>query len=91
MLLGEDADRELLIGAVVIAPPEIVRSGAAAVTGRSLDPELFRTLGRPGFARAVMNFRAIAESDGWTRLTTETRVHDGGPRDRSGASRCTGE
>ena len=73
VLLGEDADRELLIGAVVIAPPEIVRA-AQQRSGRSLDPELFRTLGRPGFARAVMNFRAIAVSDGWTRLTTETRV-----------------
>ncbi len=74
VLLEEDADRELLIGAVVIAPPEIVRA-AQQRSGPSLDPELFRTLGRPGFARAVMNFRAIAESDGWTRLTTETRVH----------------
>ena len=73
VLLEEDADRELLIGAVVIAPPEIVRA-AQQRSGPSLDPELFRTLGRPGFARAVMNFRAIAESDGWTRLTTETRV-----------------
>jgi hypothetical protein len=73
VLLGEDADRELLIGTVVIAPPEIVRA-AQQRSGPLLDPELFRALGRPGFARAVMNFRAIAESDGWTRVTTETRV-----------------
>jgi len=73
VLLGEDADRELLIGTVVIAPPEIVRA-VQQRSGPSLDPELFRALGRPGFARAVMNFRAIAESDGWTRVTTETRV-----------------
>jgi hypothetical protein len=74
LLLGEEADRELLIGAVVIAPPDIVR---AANRGNvpSLDAALFRTLGRPGFARAVMNFRLVPESDGWTRVTTETRVH----------------
>ena len=74
ILLGEQADRELLLGAVVIAPPDVVR---AAHRGNvpSLDPALFRTLGRPGFARVVMNFRVVPESDGWTRLTTETRVH----------------
>jgi hypothetical protein len=73
-LLGEEADRELLLGAVVIAPPEITRT---ALRGKvpSLDPALFRTLGRPGFARVVLNFRVVAEVDGWTRLTTETRVH----------------
>jgi hypothetical protein len=74
ILLGETADRELLLGAVIIAPPDIVR---AAQRGNvpSLDPALFRTLGRPGFARAVLNFRVVPESDGWTRVTTETRVH----------------
>ena len=74
VLLGEDENRELLIGTVVIAPPATV---LAAQQGQapSLDPALFRTLGRPGFARAVMNFRAIPEADGWTRVTTETRVH----------------
>ena len=74
VLLGEDADRELLLGTVVIAPPAIVRA-AQQGTGPSLDPERFRRLGRPGFARAVMNFRVIQELDGWTRVTTETRVH----------------
>ena len=74
VLLGEDVDRELLLGAVVIAPPEVVRA-AQEGTGPSLDPERFRTLGQPGFARAVMNFRVIQESDGWTRVATETRVH----------------
>ena len=33
------------------------------------------THGRPGFARVVMNFRVVPESDGWTRVTTATRVH----------------
>ena len=74
ILLGEEADRELLLGALVIAPPDVVR---AAQRGNvpSLDQALFRTLGQPGFARVVMNFRVVPESDGWTRVTTETRVH----------------
>jgi hypothetical protein len=73
VVLGEEAERELLLGTVVIAPSEIVR---AAQQGNvpPLDPGRFRTLGRPGFARAVMNFRVIPEPDGWTRVTTETRV-----------------
>ncbi len=74
VLLGEDPDRELLIGAVVIAPPDTVRATPHGNVP-SLDPALFRTLDRPGFARAVMNFRAVPEPGGWTRVTTETRVH----------------
>jgi hypothetical protein len=74
VLLGEETDRELLLGAVVVAPPDVVRM-ATRGNVPSLDPGLFRTLDRPGFARAVMNFRAVPESDGWTRVTTETRVH----------------
>jgi len=74
VLLGEEADRELLLGIVVIAPPDVVRAAQRGNTP-SLDPGLFRTLGQPGFARAVMNFRVIAESDGWTRVTTETRIY----------------
>ena len=74
VMLGEVADRELLIGTVVIAPAEVVLAVRRG-TAPSLDPGLFRTLGQPGFARAVMNFRVIQESDGWTKVTTETRVH----------------
>jgi len=74
ILLGEETDRELLLGAVVIAPPEITRT-APRGNVPSLDPALFRTLGRPGFARVVLNFRVVPELNGWTRVTTETRVH----------------
>lgn len=74
VLLGQEADRELVLGTVVMAPPDVVHAARQGKTP-SLDPALFRTLGRPGFARAVMNFRAIPEPDGWTRVTTETRVH----------------
>ena len=73
VLLGEETDHELLIGMVVVAPPATVGT-AQRENGVSLDPARFRTLGQPGFARAVMNFRVIPESDGWTRVTTETRV-----------------
>ena len=74
ILLGVQEDRELLVGGIAAAPADVVR---AAERGNvpALDPALFRTLGRPGFARVVMNFRVIPESDGWTRVTTETRVH----------------
>ena len=41
----------------------------------ALDPGTFRTLDRPGFARAAMNFRIVGEGNGWTKVTTETRVH----------------
>ena len=73
ILLGQKEDRELLLGAVTVAPPDIAR---AAQRGNvpSLDPALFRTLGRQGFARVVMNFRVVPQSDGWTLVTTETRV-----------------
>jgi hypothetical protein len=64
VLLGEETDREILLGTVVIAPHEVRRTAA-----------VFRTLGRPGFARAAMNFRIVPEASGWTRVTTETRVH----------------
>jgi hypothetical protein len=74
VLLGEEADRELVIGTVVAAPPDIGRA-ARERRARPLDAPLFLTLDSPGFARAVMNFRATPEADGWTLVTTETRVH----------------
>lgn len=84
VLLGE-TDQELLLGAVVMTPPGIVRA-AQRGTAPSLKPARFRALGQPGFARAVMNFRATQEADGWTRVTTETRVYavDGATQRRFG-------
>ena len=40
----------------------------------ALDPGLSHA-GPPGFARAAMNFRIVGEGNGWTKVTTETRVH----------------
>jgi hypothetical protein len=73
VLLGE-TDQELLLGAIVMVPPGTVRQ-AQRGSVPAFDPARFRTLGQPGFARAVMNFRATPEADGWARVTTETRVH----------------
>jgi hypothetical protein len=73
-LLGEDPNRELLLGTVVIVPADVREQAARGAVPR-LDPAIFRTLDRPGFARAAMNFRMITENDGWTTVTTETRVH----------------
>jgi hypothetical protein len=74
VLLGEDPNRELLLGTVVVAPAEVRRAAARGTVPR-LDPTVFKTLNKPGFARAAMNFRIIPEDNGWTNVTTETRVH----------------
>lgn len=64
VLLAEDPGRELVFGTVVCCgrrPP-------------LQSPEEFGRLNGPGLAKAVMNFRLEDAADGWTRLTTETRV-----------------
>ncbi len=66
-LLADEPGREIVIGTVVIAPPE-VRGGA-------LRPQAFAVLGsRPGFAIATMNFLLQPDGAGATILSTETRV-----------------
>lgn len=59
---------EFVMGTVVIAPP-----GVRLALGS--DPESFKTLTQPGFAKATIGFRLEPLREGWTRLTTETRVH----------------
>ncbi|MEO8192917.1 MAG: hypothetical protein ABI681_03630 [Gemmatimonadales bacterium] len=62
--LADEAQRELVIGTVVVAP----RSARGSVT-----PDLFRTRLPPGFAIAAMNF--VVQPDGaGSRVSTETRV-----------------
>ena len=76
MTLAEEPGRELVFGAIVLAPAAL-RALPAAELERlrsEFTPEKFRALADPGYAKAVMNFRWTAEDDGWTRLTTETRV-----------------
>ena len=70
---GQQEDRELLLGAVTVAPPDIARAAQRANVP-SLNP---RSSARSAdqASRVVMNFHVVPESDGWTRVTTETRVH----------------
>jgi hypothetical protein len=67
--LVEDPGREIVVGTIVIAPPE-ARSYRGPFT-----PQMYAALERPGFAKATMNFRVEDEGNGWSRVTTETRVH----------------
>ena len=75
MTLAEVPGRELVLGAVVMAP-EGVRLAAGPT------PESFKALTRPGFAKAVMGFAIEARGPGLCQLRTETRVHATDPRSR---------
>jgi hypothetical protein len=66
MLLADEPD-EAVVGMLVIAPR---RARHVIETPRD-----FAALEAPGYAKAVMNFRMQDEGEGWTRLTTETRVY----------------
>ena len=72
VLLEEDAPRELVIGTVIAAPPEARRAGR-------LEPDLFRRDLPPGVVLATMNFFVTAAEGGESIVTTETRIHAGGP------------
>lgn len=65
--LAEVPDREMVMGAVVLAPAG-VRLAVASTA------ESFQALTAPGFAKAVMNFSIHPLGDGWTLIRTETRV-----------------
>jgi hypothetical protein len=65
--LAEEADREVVVGTIVAAPPGFRRREIPTA-------EAYRDLARPGFAKASMNFRVEPDGEGGSRLTTETRV-----------------
>lgn len=65
--LAEDPGREIVVGAIVVAPPGTRRPR----TG--FGPREYAALKKPGFAKATMNFR-VEDEGGWCRVTTETRV-----------------
>ncbi len=67
LLLAEELDREIVVGTLVLAPPGF-RLRARPT------PEDYKRLSRPGFAKAVMNFRVEPEGESGSRVTTETRV-----------------
>ena len=63
--LADDAPREVVVGAVVAAPP-----GARG----KLTPDRFKQPFPPGFAVAAMNFRVTPDGAGGSVVSTETRV-----------------
>jgi len=66
--LAEDANREIVVGTIVIAPP-----GVRLALGS--EPDSYKALVRPGFAKATMSFLVEARPSGGCLLRTETRVH----------------
>lgn len=66
-LLLADADREVVVGAVVAAPPGFRPA-------RKRDAQWFAELAEPGIVKATMNFLVEDQRGEGTRLTTETRV-----------------
>lgn len=75
-LLAEEPGRELVLGTLVITPPEVGSLPPADHENRrqGFTPDRFRDLASPGYAKAAMNFHLTAEAGGRTRLTTATRV-----------------
>ena len=62
--LAQEPDRELVVGTVVIAPGPV----------KIATPRDFADLQAPGCAKAVMSFHIEDLGNGWSRLSTETRV-----------------
>lgn len=69
--LADEPGREVVVGTIVCCRGARVR-----------DAEAFARLDEPGFAKAGMNFLMSDEGGGWTRLSTETRVHGTDPEAR---------
>jgi len=67
VLLGERPERELALGVV----GRFWTPGGERVT---LDADGFRAFDRPGYAKAVWDFRVAPDGQGATRLSTETRI-----------------
>ena len=68
VLLEEEPARELVVGTAIAAPRD------ARAPGR-LTPELFRKTLRPGVVLATMNFRVVADEQGGSSVSTETRIY----------------
>lgn len=76
MVLAEEPQGELVFGTLVLVPRELrlLPPEERARLRREFTPAKFQALDKPGYAKAAMNFRLEDEGNGWTRLTTETRV-----------------
>ena len=70
MKLAENADREIVLGTLVVAP-----RGWRLNKDKRPTPGDFQALHAPGFGLAAMNFRVEDAENGDTVLTTETRVY----------------
>jgi hypothetical protein len=68
MKLAEDQDREIVLGTLVVRPPQW-RPNERPM------PDDFKKLRAAGFAVAAINFRIQDEIDGFSLLTTETRAY----------------
>jgi len=66
--LADDPAREIVVGTVVMAPPN-------TLAGPPRTPEAYRAVTGPGFALATMNFLIVPNDSESTILSTETRVH----------------
>ena len=69
LLLANRPPREVVVGAIVAAPPE-----ARGMRRESFTGDDFKALSQPGFAKATMNFLVTDLGNGATRVDTETRV-----------------
>ncbi len=80
LLLAEEANHEIVVGSLVVAPRGWKRANR-------FSPESFKTLREPGFAMATMNFRVEDAGPADCIVTTETRVYatDDSARRRFGA------
>jgi hypothetical protein len=81
--LGERPD-EVVLGMLVIAPGSLGGAAARRRFQDELSPDAWPRFDSPGFAKAAMNFRWREDGDGWTEVTTETRIAatDAGARRR---------
>ena len=68
LLLAEDANHEIVLGTVVVAPRGWRPSGHPT-------PEGFKAFHQPGFALAAMNFLVEDAGPGASIVTTETRIY----------------
>jgi hypothetical protein len=70
ILLADVPNEEIVVGALVAAPPGWRPHGTTRPT-----PQDFKAFRAPGFAVAAMNFRIEATSPSVCTVTTETRVY----------------
>lgn len=64
-LLGEAPPHEIVFGMV---------QGRAPYANTQPTPQDFKDLHRPGYAKIAMNFHVSPASNGWSTLSTETRI-----------------